>query len=1377
MSVGTSPRWITMADFNLDSRMDVAVVDYVEGKLYIGLSIGSGTLFMGYPPPIAVGTHPTFALTNDFDGDGRPDVAVLNADSVAIVLVKDFYGLPSPRLASGSPLALTGTPVQMASADFNNDNKQDLAVISSEGKLTILLGNGAGGFSPATGSPIILSAGLLGIGLIDFNHDNKKDCVVTNGTTGQVIFLQGNGLGGFTSVKTIGVAQAGPLAVGDLDQDGLSEIVVGGANRSITVLKDQGNTNFTASTTSYTLDGGGRTTAVLIDDFRGDGYPLVAAADASGSAAYLVQPGFGAVWSFAASNVHSLVAGDFDGEGRTDLLTDDDVNAHVTLWSSTCNRLPVITWKDFSPIAGAPPTRYSIATVTDADSLAVSARLELADSGFIKFTNLALNYTTGEITADVQVGCPTTNMDLYYYSWRFTLIAEDYDGSLSIASKLITPAPPGGITTQPVSLLKAKGQAASFSIATGSGTFSYQWMKDGINLSDGGRLSGTKTATLNISAGQGIDVGGYAVSVTGACATTTSQTATLRLNAPPVAGRAGNLNFPALTDSYVQIAKDPVFSAFPALTVEAWVKISSAAGRYDILNKAPLFFNLQNGKPAIYIFGLSNPGYHISPTAIAVNEWTHVAASWDGSAVKVFVNGTQTYSANVTGNPTASSNPAMTLGICGACGNGAPFYGGLDEVRLWQVARSAPQLQNNRYHGLVGNEAGLEAYWRFDEAIGTTLSDAAGHGYDGILLGKVTWSNNDEVTTTEDTLYSGNLFASDPNGDALTYSLVSQGAKGTIAITNAATGVFTYTPNANANGADSFTFKVNNGATDSNIATVNVTINAVNDLPLIVAEPAITLTKGQAAVTKTLATVSDVEAGVLTVAATTLPPGVTVSNLTLANGIVTATIAADCTAAMGANAIVLTLTDADGATAAANFMVNIVAAPALAVTTQPVAQTLLAGQTATFIAAATSATNMQWQTSVNGGQFWTDVRGATNPTLSFTTNNTNNGQRYRAVVWNCASVLTTNEVALTVTPAASPRTLGIVIREFRLRGNSIQPELDEYIELFNNTNDDLTVATDDGSPGWTVLYLLKGGNSAIILTVLPTGTVIPAKSHYLIVNNSANGYSLNSVATGDDTTFTFGIDDDTGLAIFKTRAKNNFNATTVIDAVGFQQTGTLASLFREGTGLPPLGATNGEYAWVRRMENGLALDTDNNVNDFILVSPSGATINGVTSVIGAPGPENSTSPRELNRAIFSTLFDPLSAPSAMPNQVRDTPPLTNGIFGTLVLRRTFTNNTGAPLKKLRFRVIDITNAASGAEADLRVLDSVSSTINGKSVQGLTLEQPTTQTGGGGLNSTLAVGTITPAIPLAAGATVNVEFKLGVMRKGKYRFFLNIEAAP
>jgi VCBS repeat-containing protein len=92
-------------------------------------------------------------------------------------------------------------------------------------------------------------------------------------------------------------------------------------------------------------------------------------------------------------------------------------------------------------------------------------------------------------------------------------------------------------------------------------------------------------------------------------------------------------------------------------------------------------------------------------------------------------------------------------------------------------------------------------------------------------------ASNSSIIVVEDTPYSGNLPASDADDDDLYYTIVSNGAKGTVNITNTATGAFVYSPNLNATGSDSFTFKVNDGTLDSNTATVSVTILNVNDQP------------------------------------------------------------------------------------------------------------------------------------------------------------------------------------------------------------------------------------------------------------------------------------------------------------------------------------------------------------------------------------------------------------------------------------------------------------------------------------------------------------------------------------------------------------------
>jgi hypothetical protein len=118
-------------------------------------------------------------------------------------------------------------------------------------------------------------------------------------------------------------------------------------------------------------------------------------------------------------------------------------------------------------------------------------------------------------------------------------------------------------------------------------------------------------------------------------------------------------------------------------------------------------------------------------------------------------------------------------------------------------------------------------------------------------------------------------------------------------------------------------------ATDNCGATTDATftLNVTNNNPSITAGAPVTRQKGSAGTTAMIATVSDPDqsAGSLTVTATTVPAGISVTDITNTNGTVTATVAADCSAAVGANTVVLTVTDSNSGTATANFTVNVTA--------------------------------------------------------------------------------------------------------------------------------------------------------------------------------------------------------------------------------------------------------------------------------------------------------------------------------------------------------------------------------------------------------------------------------------------------------------------
>lgn len=379
----------------------------------------------------------------------------------------------------------------------------------------------------------------------------------------------------------------------------------------------------------------------------------------------------------------------------------------------------------------------------------------------------------------------------------------------------------------------------------------------------------------------------------------------------------------------------------------------------------------------------------------------------------------------------------------------------------------------------------------------------------------------------------------------------------------------------------------------------------------------------------------------------------------------------------------------------------------------------------------------------------------------------------------------------------------VLITEFRFRGPRFITN--EFVELYNNTNSYIVVNTTDGSSGWTVRAAnpspppapASGGTGQLAEYILPRGTVIPPRAHFLI---AGTGYdSLFLYAPGEDF-FGFGgdIPDDDGVAVFSTADLSNLNASTRLDSVGFNNTTRpVPAIYREGAGLAPINASADEYAsygtpldeygWVRKLTSGLPQDTDNNAADFVFVSTSGAPLGAAQPILGAPGPENLYSPPTRNAQLKASFVDPGCAtasadPSSACERVRDNTPVSGGALGTLSIRRKWTNQADAPVTRLRFRIVNLSTLGNrdAAEADLRVLSSSDVTVTGTSgavdLKALTLEQmPRVPASSGGLNSSVRAGFITLASPLAVGASVNVEFKLGVQIDGNYRFAVNVEA--
>ena len=253
--------------------------------------------------------------------------------------VCDFVVPPHRRPASRSPPPWSPVAARASGAqvvgDFTNNGQEDL-VVSTPAGLTLMLGNGSGGFSSATVIPGS-STTVKGLAVGDFNHDGNLDLVATVANVGAEVFL-GDGKGDFSAPLAYAVTGAA-IATGDFNGDGITDLAVANyANSTVSVLLGNGTGGFGAPTTYST--GGTGPRAIVAADFNGDGKLDLAVANyGSGNVGLLLGNGAGGfsaatVYSTGGSNPQSLAVADFNGDGKPDLA--------VVNYSASSNTIAVL---------------------------------------------------------------------------------------------------------------------------------------------------------------------------------------------------------------------------------------------------------------------------------------------------------------------------------------------------------------------------------------------------------------------------------------------------------------------------------------------------------------------------------------------------------------------------------------------------------------------------------------------------------------------------------------------------------------------------------------------------------------------------------------------------------------------------------------------------------------------------------------------------------------------------------------------------------------------------------------------------------------------------------------------------------------------------
>jgi chitodextrinase len=200
----------------------------------------------------------------------------------------------------------------------------------------------------------------------------------------------------------------------------------------------------------------------------------------------------------------------------------------------------------------------------------------------------------------------------------------------------------------------------------------------------------------------------------------------------------GGLNFNGTSD-YVTVPDSPSLDLLTGMTVEAWVRPTQVDQLWhSVLMKE------QSGMLAYSLYGSTGSGAPSGEiytgadaeargaSSLPANTWTHLAATYDGTNLRLFVNGVRVATTAATGSLVVSNG---VLRIGGNSIWGEWFSGSIDEVRVYNRALTAAQLQADMGDPI----SGLVGAWSFDQS-GSTVPDASGNGNTGTVSG-ATWTS------------------------------------------------------------------------------------------------------------------------------------------------------------------------------------------------------------------------------------------------------------------------------------------------------------------------------------------------------------------------------------------------------------------------------------------------------------------------------------------------------------------------------------------------------------------------------------------------------------------------------------------------------------